>query len=114
MALNVGYVGAMTLDFHFSMLLFVAAVVARSITMSVLGAALVIFVPLWLAGSQSVVLVVFGLVLIATMFVLPKDVTHLDVIRMKMFRKRAQPEAAEPTDSPESLHGGVNHVAHRA
>ena len=113
-ALNVGYVGAMTLDFHFSMLLFVAAVVARSITMSVLGAALVIFVPLWLAGSQSVVLVVFGLVLIATMFVLPKDVTHLDVIRMKMFRKRAQPEAAEPTDSPESLHGGVNHVAHRA
>jgi branched-chain amino acid transport system permease protein len=87
-AFNVGFASGDSFTLDTSILLFVAAAVAKSMLGSVWGAVLVTLVPIWLSGS-SVSNAIYGLALLVVVFLLPGDFSSLDLLRIRGVRQSA-------------------------
>jgi branched-chain amino acid transport system permease protein len=66
---------------EFALILFVAAVLAGSLVGSAWGAAVVVLVPVWLKNQPLYATGAFGLILIVTLFLLPRGRDVADVLR---------------------------------
>jgi branched-chain amino acid transport system permease protein len=80
-SLQFGYVSPTQLNFHFSLMVVVAAVLAGSITGSFWGALIVVLVPIWLKGYAEFAPAILGLLLIAIVLILPRDRSSVDLLR---------------------------------
>jgi branched-chain amino acid transport system permease protein len=99
-AFQVSVVSPDSYTFHFAMLILVAAVVGGSITGAWWGAAIVTFVPVIFKAEQELSTALFGIVIIATLFILPKDLSGMDVLRRPRRLAKARPDAPPVEQQP--------------
>jgi branched-chain amino acid transport system permease protein len=97
-ALQSGIVTPSSFTLNLAIMLFVATVVGGSIVGSLWGSALVILVPVLFKSQAEVSTALFGVVMIAALFVLPRDMSNLDALR----RRRA-PRVVRPTEPTPAL-----------
>jgi branched-subunit amino acid ABC-type transport system permease component len=98
-AFQAGGVAPESYTFDLAMYLFVAAVVGGSITGSFWGSALVILVPVALRSSEELSMAIFGGVVIASLFLLPRDLSALDVLPRFRRRRGSTGAPVPPTET---------------
>ncbi|WP_028653528.1 ABC transporter permease [Nocardioides halotolerans] len=96
-ALQAGIATPTSFTLELALLLFVGTVVSGSTIGSLWGSALIVLVPVFFKTQAELSTALFGVAMIAALFLLPKDMSTLDVLR----RRRTPPSmrTAEPPRS---------------
>jgi branched-chain amino acid transport system permease protein len=103
-AFQAGGVAPESFTFDLAMYFFVAAVVGGSITGSFWGSALVILVPVAFRSSEELSMAIFGAVVIASLFLLPRDLSALDVLpRLRRRRRGGRGDTTAPPSESRPL-----------
>lgn len=80
-ALQTGFVAPTSFQLELALMLFVATVIGGSMTGAFWGAGVITLVPVIFRGVQEWSIALFGIVLIAALFLLPQDMSVADVLR---------------------------------
>ncbi|MBU2667181.1 ABC transporter permease [Actinoplanes bogorensis] len=102
-AFQAGGVAPESFTFDLAMYFFVAAVVGGSITGSFWGSALVILVPVAFRSSEELSMAIFGAVVIASLFLLPRDLSALDVLPRLRRKRKGRTDATVPPSPAKPL-----------
>jgi branched-subunit amino acid ABC-type transport system permease component len=98
-ALQGGIVTPTSFTLDLAIMLFVATVVGGSIVGALWGSALIILVPVLFKDQAELSTALFGVVMIAALFVLPRDMSNLDALR----RRRTTSNVVEPSKTTPAL-----------
>lgn len=94
-AFHSGFVAPTGFDLHLALMLFVATVVGGSVTGAFWGSAVITLVPVVFKNIQEMSIALFGVVLIASLFLLPRDMSIADVLRRQRTRTEVAPSVDE-------------------